>query len=65
MNKSPNMLKFLEKNKSKSRLELAKAYDSNIEKQREFLDRHSPDSRYFRLYVMENNKNSNEALLAF
>jgi len=59
------MLKFLEKNKSKGRLELTKAYDNNMEKQREFFDRHSPDSRYFRLYVMENNANSNEALLAF
>ena len=56
-----NLLRFLDNNKSKSRLELSKAYNITDKQQREFFERNSPEKRFYRLYVVEKQKNGRKA----
>lgn len=58
---SPNLMAFLETTQSKDRLLLTKAYNVNLQNQIEFEEKHSPENRYFRLYVCEKGNQTNRS----
>ena len=50
---TPNLIRFLANDNSKTRQLLAKAYNLRLDKEIEMNKRHDPSKKYFRLYIKE------------